>query len=541
MFENKTVRILFYIAAGLLLWAYFAGLPIDVTRDAGKYATIAKEIFQNGNYINLTIHGDPYDQKPPLLFWLGALGFAIGNISNFWFKLPVLLIVFFGLYSAFRLGKTLYNKRVGYLTLFLLAFSFIYPFYSMDIHTDTPMQAFITFALWQLADFIKTKRTQSWILGFTGIGLAMLCKGPLGAAIPAFAIVGHLLLRKDFKSFLDYRWYLGVLLAFIVVSPALIGLVNQFGWNGIEFFFWENNVGRLTGTYIKPNSDPFFYVHNLLYLFLPWSILFYISAFYEFKMLLKNRFRAPEYFTFTGIWIFFIILNASKSQLPNYIFGIMPLIALLTAKWIDIAIQQKSLLQKIFQTTQTVVTILLWLIVLIISGYLFPHPGIWFWIVFAAGIAVSIVIYLKADKPLSRIILPPAMAMAVFFVLLNMHVFPYIFSYQAPPKAARHFNENATRGDTLYNYHYKQYELFFYSEPQALQLDSEKEIKRVAGKNGTWIFTDAEGFKEIRELNHANRPEQIIEYRHLYLNRGGRFIHPKTRDEVLKPMYLIKY
>lgn len=541
MFENKTIRILFYIAAALMLWAYFAGLPIDVTRDAGKYATVAKEIFQNGNYINLTVHGDAYDQKPPLLFWLGALGFAIGDISNFWFKLPLLLVVFFGLYSGYRLGKTLYNKRVGFITLFLMAFSFIYPFYSMDIHTDTPMQAFITFALWQLADFIKTKRTKSWILGFIGIGLAMLCKGPLGAAIPAFAVVGHLLLKKDFKSFADYRWYLGILIAFIVVSPALIGLVNQFGWEGIEFFFWENNIGRLTGTYVKPNSDPVFYVHNLLYLFLPWSILFYISTFYEFKTLFKNRFRAPEYFTFTGIWIFFIILNASKSQLPNYIFGIMPLIALLTAKWIDIAVEKKSSILKIFKSTQNLVTVLLWITILVISGYLFPSPGIWFWLVFTAGIAISIAIYLKADKPLAKIILPPAIGMAVFFILLNMHVFPYIFSYQATPKAARYFTENAAPNDTLYNYHYEQYELFFYSEPQALQLDSDEEMKKVAGKDGTWIFTDAEGYDKIKKLDLKSDAVNIIEYQHLYLNRGGKFINPKTRQEVLKPMYLIKF
>lgn len=541
MFENKTVRLLFYIAAGLLLWAYFAGLPIDVTRDAGKYATAAKEIFQNGNYINLTVHGDPYDQKPPLLFWLGALGFAIGGISNFWFKLPVLLVVFFGLYSAFRLGQTLYNKRVGYLTLFLMAFSFIYPFYSMDIHTDTPMQAFITFALWQLSDFIKTKRNQSWILGFVGIGLAMLCKGPLGAAIPAFAILGHLLLKKDFKAFTDYRWYAGVLLAFVVVSPALIGLVNQFGWDGIVFFFWENNVGRLTGTYVKPNSDPIFYVHNLLYLFLPWSILFYISAFYEFKTLFRNRFRAPEYFTFTGIWIYFIILNASKSQLPNYIFGIMPLIALLTAKWIDIAIQKKSTLQKIFKSTQNTVTILLWVTVLVLSVYLFPSPGVWFWLVFGAGIAFSVIIYLIAKKPLAKIILPPAIAMAVFFVLLNMHIFPYIFSYQAPPKAARFFTENAAPNDTLYNYEYGQYELFFYSEPQAILLHSDTEMQEVAKKEGTWIFTDEEGFQKMKSLSLIPDSTAIKEYQHLYLNRGGRFINPKTRQEVLKPMYLIKY
>ena len=540
MFQNKTIRFILYGLLGVTVFAYFAGLPIDVTRDAGKYATIAKEIFQNGNFINLTVHGDPYDQKPPLLFWLGALGFALGGISNFWFKLPVLLVVFFGIFSAFKLGKSLYTKRIGLITAFLTGFSFIYPFYTMDIHTDTLMQAFITFSLWQLADFIKTKKNIHWILGFTGVGLAMLAKGPLGAAIPAFAIVGHLLLKKNFKAFSDFRWYLGILLALSIVSPAIIGLINQFGWDGIVFFFWENNIGRVTGTYVQTNSDPVFYFHTLLYLFLPWSLLFYIAAFLEIKTLIKNRFKAPEYFTFTGIWIFFIILNASESQLPHYIFGIIPLIALLTAKWTDIAVQERARLLKTFQITQKTVVVLAWMAFLVFTLYLFPAPDYYFWIVGAFALIISLFIYLKSKEPLAKILLPPALVFSTLIFLFNLHVFPFIFSHQAPPKAARYFSEKALPGDTLYNYYYNQYELFFYSEPQAEQiLFDDQKLKEVAGKQGTWIFTDKEGFKKIEALSH--NPDTIIRYQHLYLNRGGQFINPETRSQVLKPMYLIKY
>lgn len=539
MLENKTIRIIFLTLTGLALAVYFAGLPIDVTRDAGKYATVSKEIFQNGNYINLTVHGEPYDQKPPLLFWLGALGFAIGGISNFWFKFPVLLLVFFGFYSAYGLGRSLYNRRVGLLTAFLMAFSLIYTLYSMDIHTDTPLQVFITFALWQLSEFIQTRRNKHWILGFTGIGLAMLSKGPIGAAIPAFAVVGHILLRKDFRFLLDYRWYLGIVLAFVIVSPALIGLVNQFGWDGIVFFFWENNVGRLTGTYVQPNSDPIFYVHNLLYLFLPWSLLFYAAAFMEFKTLFSNRFKSSEYFTFAGIWVFFIILNASKSQLPNYIFGIVPLIAVLTAKWIDIALIRKSQLLKIFWWIQTAVTVLLWVAIFGIAIYLFPIPEWQATLIALLGLAATIYIFTKSKTSVSRLILPSAIAFASLAWLLNTDVFPYIFSYQAPPKAARFYTENAKPDEKLYNFHYPQYELFFYSKPMAEQLYSEDEMKAVAGKKGNWIFTDVEGFEMISDLNL--KPDTVLEYRHLYLNRGHRFINPKTRDEVLQPMYLIKY
>lgn len=537
MLNNKILRIILVVTVMVAIWSYFAGLTIDVTRDAGKYATVAKETFQNGNYINLTVHGDAYDQKPPMMFWLGALGFMIGGISNFWFKLPILLLVFAGFYWAFRLGKSLYNERVGYLTATFLAFSIIYSLYSMDIHADTPLQAFVTLALWQLFEFIKTRKNKHWILGFTAIGLAMLSKGPIGAAIPAFAVIGHILFKKDFRFLFDYRWFVGIILAFVVASPALIGLMNQFGWAGIRFFFWENNVGRITGTYVKAVNDPFFYVHTLLYVFLPWVLLFYISVYNEFRSLIKNRFRADEYFTLSGIWIFFVVISVSKNQVPNYIFSIMPLIAVLTAKWTIAAIEGNQKLIKIFNSTQIFVVILLWLMILILSFYLFPAPKFYFWIIAIAGIGSSLWIFTKIKDPLFSLLTPTLIAFSCLILLLNTNVFPYIFSFQAPPKAAHYFTENAGENSKLYNYKYAQYELFFYSEPQATQLKSDTDLKKAAQTQGSWIFTDPEGLKDFEALQV--QPDTIIEYKHLYLNRGGRFINPKTRDKVLQPMYLI--
>ena len=539
IFANKTARNIFFLVLLIGIVGYFSGLFIDVTRDAGKYATASKEIFQNGNFINLTIHGDAYDQKPPMTFWLGALGFSVGGVSNFWFKFPIFLLVMAGFYWAYRLGRSLYNHRVGLLTAIFLAFSEIYVLYSMDIHTDTVLQAFVTLALWQLFEFIKTRKNKHWIIGFAAIGLAMLSKGPIGAAIPAFAVVGHILLKRDFKFLFDYRWFLGILLAFAVASPALIGLMNQFGWRGIWFFFWENNVGRITGSYVHSTNDPIFYVHSLLYLFFPWSLLFFVAVFYEFRSLLRNKFRSVEYFTFTGIWIFFIILNAANSQLPNYVFAIVPLIAVLTAKWVNEAMENRQQIFRVFLSIQNVVASITWLLAFTLLVYLFPMRNLFIWLFTAVMFGFGLFIFLKVKDKGGKLLLPVLIAFSTLTVILNTHVLPYMFSFQAPPKAAQYFNENRNEGDTLYNFHYPQYELFFYSEPQALQLKSTESVKAASKNRGTWLFTDEEGFSIMDELQIKG--DTLLKYEHLYLNRPARFINPKTRNEVLKPMYLIRF
>ena len=63
-------------------------------------------------------------------------------------------------------------------------------------------------------------------------------------------------------------------------------------------------------------------------------------------------------------------------------------------------------------------------------------------------------------------------------------------------------------------------------------------MKKVASQKGSWIFTDKEGLDEIEKLNL--NPE-IIEYQHLFLNKGAKFILPEKRQSALFPMYLVHF
>jgi hypothetical protein len=259
----------------------------------------------------------------------------------------------------------------------------------------------------------------------------------------------------------------------------------------------------------------------------------------EIRKLVKNKFKSAEYFTFTGVWIYFIILNSASSQLPNYIFPIMSLIAVITAKWIDEALNENHRLLKTFSISQRFVNLLLWAGIFVIVFYLFPKPDWYIWIIIFAGIGLSSYISNSFKEKSVHLLLSSIIVFTTLFLVLNVHVFPYMFGFQAPPKAARYFTEYAAKKDRLYNYKYKEFELYFYSEPEATKLITKEEMLNVAGKSGNWIFTDAEGYKEIEQLNLV--PDLVMEYKHLYLNRGGRFINPRTRDLVLQPMYLIKY
>ena len=522
----------------LTLVVYTAGLFISVTRDGSKYATIAREVYETGDWINLKVHGEPYDQKPPMTFWLAALSFHVFGLSNFAFKLSFLLLALFGVYSTYRLGQSMYGKRTGILAAALFATSEVFFLYYMDIHTDSVMMPFVAFALWQLYDFIKKKRTLNCMLGFASIGLAMLCKGPVGAVVPGFAVLGHLVFTKQFKRFADIRWYIGIVLAFAFTLPALSGLYNQFGMEGIRFYYWTNNFGRMQGELGAMRNDYSYFAVILLYLFIPWMLSLFSSIFFNFKWLIKHRFHAREFFLFSGIWFYFIVLTISKGKLPNYILSIVPFFSILTAKYLALALSlKKEKLYRYFLWLQNVVAILLGIATVVFITWLFPVKNLLLWAVFVLMQALALFSTRKQNPKFVRLLYPSMAASITLSFFINVHIAPQIFSDQASVKAAGIVNERANDDDKIYNYNYSSYELYFYSKIPVEPLENDVSVIKKLKEPGNWIFTDK---KVVERLQGDYPPPEVIPLRHVWVNKlSSKYINPKTRESKRDTLYLL--
>ncbi len=519
--------------------AYITGLFVDVTRDGSKYASVAREIYENGNFLNPTIHGDPYYQKPPFLFWISAMSFKLFGISNFAFKLPVLLLSFFGLFLVYKLGETLYNRSIGKIAVVLLGTSQIYFLYNMDIHTDTVLQVLVTFSLYFLYRHLSTNRFIFLLAGFFGIGLAMLTKGPVGAVVPAFAVFGYLASGREWRRIADPRWYAGILLSLVILLPYLVSLYRQFGKEGIEFFFWTNNIGRLKGDYTTADRDYLFYLFNLLLLFAPWMLLAFVSFFYGFKALARGKFKPRDGFVFSGIWIFFLIISLSKGKLPNYMFIAIPLISILTAKYVFIALHaKKKKLLNFFLPLQSVVAFLTGLLLLTLVTWFFPLKHPWQWIFLAGSIGVALYPCLCKSQAWMKLLIPSLAMAGCFNFFLNQHAASRIFADQASVKAAAIFNNRAEKGDELHNYNYVSHELFFYGKTPAKQLINDLQLFELMKRPGNWVLTTGEVVHRMPPDEFP--PPEIIPLRHVWINKlTFGYLNPKTRNQNYDTLYLL--
>lgn len=68
--SNRDIAV--FCLLGGILWLTSSGMWDLRGPDEGRYVQIAKELLTRDNWLYLTVHGVPYDQKPPLAFWLFA-------------------------------------------------------------------------------------------------------------------------------------------------------------------------------------------------------------------------------------------------------------------------------------------------------------------------------------------------------------------------------------------------------------------------------------------------------------------------------------
>jgi len=521
-------------------------LPVPLMMNAAKYAQVGREILINNDWVNLTIGGVPYEQKPPMLFWVAAICFSLFGVSVPAYKISVILISLLGVYSTFRLAKLFYGHEVGMLaaTFWITSLGFLH--FHNDIHTDTMLAAFVVFSVWQFMTYFSQRKWFHFLLGVIGIGISMLTKGPVGMVIPAFAVGANLFLHKQWRDIFHIRWLLAIPLLALVIAPALAGLFRQFGLEGIKFYFWTNNMGRVTGSYYGDNNDYSFYIHTALYLLLPWSIFMLAGMYNEFRSLIRIK-RADisnvEVVNIAAVVFFVAILSVAKQKNPHYLLSVTPFIFIITAKWCTRLFDKTQLNKRarIITYINKVVALLLLGVVPIVSLYFFKEQSLLFWATVIL-LAVGVFYFIFNAVDLRKQVLMLLLSSSALLLTLNVVLLPNMFEFYSSIHAAELFNSKANENATLNMYKPKArlWDLLFYSGNYGTYLETKEDLECFLPHKGAWIYTTDEGYRELKEMNPDMEVIGVF-YKHKNVSSISlNFLNPKTRAATFRTMYLVK-
>ena len=84
----------FLVAAPIVFLLFFYALTSAglLSADEPRYAAIGLEMASSGDWITPRLWGEPWFEKPPLLYWMVALGFKAGLSQDLAPRLPIALL-----------------------------------------------------------------------------------------------------------------------------------------------------------------------------------------------------------------------------------------------------------------------------------------------------------------------------------------------------------------------------------------------------------------------------------------------------------------
>lgn len=323
---------LLIVAACYLL--YFSGLTATglLGPDEPRYASIAREMARSGDWITPRLWGEPWFEKPPLLYWMIGLAFRLGLNEDLAPRLPVALASVAFLLFYYRTLQRELGPRVAWFATAILGSSAGWLAFSRIGATDLPMAAALSAAMLLCLPWLVRGERRNLTAAAALLGLAVLAKGlvPIALALPAFWI-GRRRLR-------DWIRPAPVAAFLITAAPWYLLVTLRHGSGFLDEFFLKHHFGRVYAGALQHVQPAWFYVPVLLAGLFPWTPLVIL--------LLRRKPYADRRAWFLLLWLAFglVFFSASMNKLPGYLLPLLPAASALLAVALDQAQSARWLL-----------------------------------------------------------------------------------------------------------------------------------------------------------------------------------------------------
>lgn len=539
-YQKKNIKYLYFLIA--IVYAIGLFIPL-MENDSAQHAVMAMRMYLNDNLFEFYKGPNPYLDKPHMHFWLAAISFKIFGLHEWAYRLPAILFTFLGTYSVYQLTKKLYSETIAHYgsLIFLTSQSIILA--NHDVRTDAVLTGAVIFSIWQFFEYLTSRKLTPIILGAISMGIAFSTKGFYGVAIICFSLLTHIIYTKKYSYIFSYKVLIALIVFFLSIIHILYAYYVQFGWEGVEFILWKQNVNRATASGFKQNSPDYtFFFHSLLWVFLPWAFLMYYGIFYQFKKWTKNNFKQTngiEFLTIGGVLIILLLISFSKFKLPHYLNPLLPSLSIFTAGILyNLKTDTKQKTLKVFLGFVYFFVFVLTIASFLILFFTFNTPSILTVVLALLTFIILILTLFKKEEYSKKILVNSVILMVFVNVILNSYFYPQLLQYQGGMNIAKIINEENINVNDVYVYENNYaWSLDFYTQKNVPWITNE-ELKNK--EDGIWLFT-----KKKKDLEKLQEEGFIISdkieadnFRVTRLNL--KFLNPKTRSSKISKAYLVK-
>ena len=539
---NQLTKTSFLFLLGLVICLNFTGLFNEIMEPDGTiYAALAKQIAKSGNWLFLWVNGADWLDKPHLPFWLAALSFKIFGYTAFAYKLPSFILFVVSIYYCYRLAAVIYSKEIARLATLIYGSALHIIISNFDGKVEIYLTAFVIAAMYHMYRAFESKWFWQIVAAALFAACAVMTKGIFVLITISAGFVIYWIRTKQWKEFINSKWYLFVLLVLIFILPELYSLYLQFDLHpekivygktnvsGLRFFFWDSQFGRFFNNGpIKGEGDLSFFLHTTLWAILPWSVLLLLAIINFFK---KKKLTEPalQRWIIGGSALFsFIMFTVSKFQLPHYIVILIPHFAMMTGAYLLEGASEKAM--KRINVFQTILFVLVFAAVIgIIIIYSFDS-ALWFFIV--SGLIAAATLFYKTENKLLAVLKKNIGFAVLVAVFLNCLFYPALLKYQAGMMAGKWLSQQPTQPKvTLYKCLSTSFDFYYDGETDYSNPDSTT-VNNIAANDSLYLFSAVKDLKNINTDSVNLSSLKTFPYFHVS-QINGTFINHKTRKTVL--------
>ena len=312
--------------------------------DEPRYAQVAQEMLESGNYLSPTLNGEPYKEKPPLRFWLSAAFGQLGGEVNAWAaRVPSALAAIAAILLTYTLARRMFGADAALLAALTLLTIGRFWWQGRVGQIDMLLAAFVAGALLALWCWHESRRSWQLAVFYLLIAAGMLTKGPPVLLFTLLtAIVFYWGRPADRRALrLPLGLIVVALLFFAWLVPARM-LAGHGVAGGSEASaageVFKQTIGRmLLG--VSKAEWPWYYLTHLPKDLLPWTLLlpWALPAAWRAR-------RESDAMRFLWAWVLpsFVFFTISIAKREVYLLPMYPALAILIAVGVRRSLEKTS-------------------------------------------------------------------------------------------------------------------------------------------------------------------------------------------------------
>jgi len=354
------------LAFAVVLLGAGIGLRDPWPADEPRFALVAKQMVDSGEWLFPHRGNELYSDKPPMFMWMQAAGYTLTGSWRIAFLLPSLLSGLLTLLLVHDLARRLHGRKVAWIAAAALLFTLHFTIQARSAQIDGTLLGIMTLACYGLLRHLLLGPDWRWLwIGCFAAGFGTITKGVafLALLLIPLALAGRRLGWQGMAPAAPFAPGRAALAAIAFIGAVALWLVPMLltVWmrDNPEYRAYASDIlfGQTASRYLEPThhlKPPWYYLGVIATLWLPTSFALIWAIPHWWRGWRRGRRPARVWLplSFVVLIVFFFSMSGGKRDV--YILPALPMLVLALAPLLPALLRKRSLQRALFVLAATV-------------------------------------------------------------------------------------------------------------------------------------------------------------------------------------------